>query len=312
MALLAAGLLAGCAGSDENEIPGADRQPILLNAGIQQITEGTRATTFDNATALQTERSFTCVAYNANTTTEYISPTTVNWNSTTSQWEFNSGASHYYWPLPSTPGGTYPALDFFAYMPNEANKPNYIGSLEYTVDHNVTFSCENLPNSATGQTSTHEFVYDVATGRNKTNSGVSGVTLTFRHPFARIRMRWAEYDHSEITSLTIKLKNIKNNGSYNKDASPQWTPSGDNTDFTVTTLDANDADPLTNYLVVPQDWTGEIEVTASWNDWGDTPVAHTLTATVPTEWLPGNSYTYTFRITPEDLTVDTSGYTEQW
>ena len=64
--------------------------------------------------------------------------------------------------------------------------------------------------------------------------------------------------------------------------------------------------------MVPQDFAGQIEVNASWNDWGDTPVAHTVTATIPTTWEAGTSYTYTFNITPEDLTVNTANFTEQW
>ena len=68
-----------------------------------------------------------------------------------------------------------------------------------------------------------------------------------------------------------------------------------------------------NLLVVPQEFGGEIEVNASWNDWGDTPVEHTVTTTIPAiTWQPGYSYTYTFNITPEDLVVNLTDFTEQW
>ena len=68
-----------------------------------------------------------------------------------------------------------------------------------------------------------------------------------------------------------------------------------------------------NLLVIPQEFSGEIEVNAGWNDWGDTPVEHTVTATISSiTWQPGYSYTYTFNITPEDLVVNLTDFTEQW
>ena len=72
------------------------------------------------------------------------------------------------------------------------------------------------------------------------------------------------------------------------------------------------AHDFVNLLVIPQNWTGQIEVNASWNDWGDTPVEHTVTASIPATWQPGYSYTYTFNITLEDLVVNLSDFTEQW
>jgi hypothetical protein len=66
------------------------------------------------------------------------------------------------------------------------------------------------------------------------------------------------------------------------------------------------------FLVIPQNWTGEIEVNASWTEWGEAKDNQTLTATVPTNWQPGYSYTYTFTITEFDLKVDIARFTEQW
>lgn len=68
-----------------------------------------------------------------------------------------------------------------------------------------------------------------------------------------------------------------------------------------------------NLLVIPQEFGGEIEVNASWNDWGDTPVEHTVSTTIPAiTWQPGYSYTYTFNISTDDLTVNVTNFTEQW
>jgi hypothetical protein len=67
-----------------------------------------------------------------------------------------------------------------------------------------------------------------------------------------------------------------------------------------------------NLLVIPQEFGGEIEVNASWTEWGEAKDNQTLTATVPTTWQPGYSYTYTFTITEFDLKVDIARFTEQW
>ncbi len=114
--------------------------------------EGTRATTYDNAAALQSEAHFTCVAYEESSLTVYIPTTTVDWNSEESRWEFKNGISHYYWPLPATNGGAWPSLDFFAYMPASGSLPSYITvGPNYTAEHNVTFTCTSLPRTNAGQ-----------------------------------------------------------------------------------------------------------------------------------------------------------------
>ncbi len=81
----------------------------------------------------------------------------------------------------------------------------------------------------------------------------------------------------------------------------------------------DDSDPATNdhkyvdLLVIPQDFAGAIEVNASWDDWGDTPVPHTVSKTISAiTWRPGYTYTYTFTISTDDLTVNVQDYTEQW
>ena len=76
---------------------------------------------------------------------------------------------------------------------------------------------------------------------------------------------------------------------------------------------AESAHQYVNLLVIPQTFAGVIEVNAGWNDWGDTPVEHTVTTTIPSiTWQAGYSYTYTFTITPEDLVVNLTDFTEQW
>ena len=144
--LLAAGLLAGCSRADD---PTPQKNEIQMDAAVWQMMQGApsrRTYTFDGVTSLRAEAQFTCMAYNAGTLTAYIPTTSVDWNST--QWVFNNGASHYYWPLPATNGGAWPSLDFFGYVPSAANlatKAPYISAITYTAAHNVTFTCSDLP-----------------------------------------------------------------------------------------------------------------------------------------------------------------------
>ena len=322
MLLLAGGMLllaAGCSSDDTENEQGSDisNKDIRINVDVWRMMKGTRATTFDNATALQTEGSFTCYAYNGETTTAFIDGATVNWAAST--WSFSDGKR--YWPSGS--------LDFFAYMP--ATPPTYISAVSYATAKNPTITCTSLPMTSEGQADIKEFVYGLTTDQTKADQGESGVTMNFVHPFARIDFKLSA-SHPDITINSITLKTLKNNGtcSFNGTSST-WTPSGDATDFVMTLTDEaatfnnnpNTPQPIGGYaesahtsiplLMVPQDWEGEIEVNASWNDWGDTPVPHTVSTTIPAiTWQPGYSYTYTFTISTDDLTVDVANYTEQW
>lgn len=323
--VLAAGLLAGCA-RDVPEIK-EEKAEITFNANVSGMREGAplRAMTYNNVGNLQTEAHFTCVAYEANSNplTAYIPTTSVDWNST--QWVFNNGADHYYWPLPATNGGEWPSLDFFGYVP--ATRPSYIAANPtYTADHDVTFSCSSLPmtyNSAdptAGQGSNlKEFMFGIALGQNYGNAA-AGVPLQFQHPFARVKLQLAA-SHPDITIHSITFRTIKNNGSYDHSASPKWSATGGDANFVLTLeddaaeFDNNPASPIQigdDYIMIPQNWAGEIVVNADCVFWGEKVNYPSLTTTVPTNWQPGYSYTYTFNISPDDLKVNIEQFTEQW
>jgi hypothetical protein len=321
--MLAAMLLAGCSKDDGNSVQqaGGEAQEICVQTNLTKMLDGTRATTYDDAAGLQAEAHFTCTAYNAGTLTEYIPTTTVDWNST--QWQFNNGASHYYWPLPASNGGAWPSLDFFGYMPSAANlstEAPYIGSINYTAEHNVTFTCSGLPMTNAEQgSSLKEFMFGMALDQNYGNAA-AGVPLTFQHPFARIKLQLAA-SHPDITINSITFKSIKNNGDYDHSETPKWTTTGVATDFVLSLSDAaaifdnNPASPTqigTDFIMIPQDWTGVIEVNADCLFWGEKKNYSSLTTTVPTDWQPGYSYTYTFNISPDDLIVNIAKFTEQW
>lgn len=311
-------LITACSkdGADGNEVsnPNEGKKEIRIQTNVSSVLEGRRAQTIDNIEALQTEGHFTCTAYQAGTLTAYISTTTVDWDSEESRWEFNRGDDHYYWPASGN-------LDFFGYMP--ATRPSYIAAdpaLTYTAAHNVTFTCSGLPMTNAGQgSSLKEFVFGMALGQNYGNAS-TGVPLQFQHPFARIKLQLAA-SHPNVTIHSITFRSIKNNGSYDHSATPKWSPSGDATDFVLTLTgaaavfdDNSTAKPIgEDYIMIPQDWTGVIEVDADCLYWGDMVNYPSLTTTVPTDWEPGHSYTYTFNISPDDLKVETKNtFTEQW
>ena len=87
--LSATSLLAGCSGDDFNgngNVNGNNSNTITFNTNVNNFIS--KAATYDNQTALQTEGSFTCTAYNATTTTAFIEPTKVIWDSSENKWKF--------------------------------------------------------------------------------------------------------------------------------------------------------------------------------------------------------------------------------
>ncbi len=298
--------------------PTPENQEIKLNANVWNMMEGMRATTYDDQAAIQTEGHFTCTVYQANTTTPYINTTTVDWNGDpTNKWLFSDGK--HYWPATGN-------LDFFAYMPKAGSLPSYITTgPTYAVNGTPapapSFVCTDLPvtfNTSSAD-ATQEFIWALTPGQNKASQGATGVTMTFKHPFARIYFKLAA-SHPNITINSITFKTLKNNGSCTFDGTTTtWTLTGSATDLVASYSPGASftTDPEAQliggpFLVIPQDWTGGIEVNASWTEWGEAKDNQTLTATVPTNWQSGYSYTYTFTITEFDLKVDIRRFTEQW
>ena len=350
--LLSTLLITACSndGSDGNGVTNPNEQTseeIRFNADVWKMAEATRATMYDGGTL--SSGSFTVAAYLGNSTDVYFSPTTVNW--VTDKWVFSDGK--HYWPMSGN-------LDFFAYMP--ATKPSYITEPTYSVSGTpqASFTCSDLPmtynatSPEAGQgSSLQEFIWGITVGQNKAGQGASGVTMKFRHPFARIKFQLAA-SHPNIQINSITFKNLKTGGTctlnntsiesdyyYTNSVWTSLTPAEGTSNLVMTlagkdnkdnwiaadvnTFNSNPANvvPIGGYsggahqyvylLVVPQTFTGQIEVNASWNDWGDTPVEHTVSTTIPAiSWQAGNSYTYTFSISPDDLTVNTTNFTEQW
>ena len=300
-----ASLFSGCSADDST--PSAAADEIRVNAEVWHLVSGTRVNFIDDENI--SDYDFIATVYPTGTTTNpLISPVEVNWNSTSSKWEFSDGK--HYWPATGS-------FDFFAYMP--VSIPSYITDMS-DVASQVTyaasalqFKCASLPMTNSGQTSLQEFVCALTPEQSKSNAGADGVTMTFKHPFARITLKLSS-TQQPIHINTITLKSLKNNGSCSFDGSTSsWVPSDDACDF-VATLDqdytANQV--IDTYIMVPQTFTGDIVVNADWTDWG-AQLTHTVSTSLSSiTWAAGTSYTYTFTITESDLKVDTQKYTEQW
>ena len=313
-------LLASACSSDGGDTPSTPptntQDEINIKAQVWQVMQGAprRAHTYDDVAALKTEAQFKCTAYQANSNplVAYIPTTTVDWDNGDNRWEFNHGTDHYYWPASGN-------LDFFAYMP--ATLPSYIAAdpaLTYTAAHNVTFTCSGLPMTNAGQgSSLKEFMFGMALGQNGTDNA-SGVNLSFQHPFTRIKMELSASQVDPITIKTITFKTIKTGGTFTYNGSTStWDTSEGASDNFVATL--NQTVTITNavqtlgepYLMIPQSWTGQIEVRIIWDDWG-VQKEETLTASAPTTWKIGYSYTYSFTISKSALIVNVARFTEQW
>ena len=301
-------LLSGCSDDDSTPFDVAASDEIRFNADVWRVMEGTRATTFDNTAALQTEGCFTCYAYNHGSTTDkYIDGASTSWNS--SHWSIEG--------RPSWPGTDY--LDFFAYMPvNMTNTHCTFDSKPYDSESNPDgysvdlprIVCTALPvNITVGEDVTKELIYAYVPNQNKENAG-SGVVLTFKRPFARIYFKLAS-GLSGVTINSVTIAGIKNNGSCTFDGTTTtWTQSGEATNLVVTGSPATSDTP---YLVLPQTFAANLTFTvnATWSSWSNVTKNLSTTVNVGT-WAPGTSYTYTFNLKGEALIVDATKYTEQW
>ena len=310
MLLVTPGLFSAC--SSDDPIPTTNNAPdseILMDANVWQVMEGTRATTFDNDAALRGETGgFKCAIYYENTTNQYLDYTTVNWSG--SQWLWNDGK--HYWP----PSGN---LDFFAYMP--ATQPGYVTNITNSIietgsgpEPQPYFNCTNLPLTLTPTDATTEFIWALTRGQNKT-ANASGVTMNFKHPFARIKFKLSAASGTNVAVNSITIPDVYRNG--------RCTLSGTGNTATCTWSNLSDSsndlvisgDPATNddvvYLVIPYNYGSKtLTANATWSDWST--ATKDVSASVAFNWEAGYSYIYTLTLSKEALIVDVNKYTEQW
>lgn len=293
--VLAAALLSGCSGDDSPNQANNNNEKdseIRLNAEVWRVMEGTRATTYDGSTI--TSEPFKCYAYNDGGTSPYLDGLTVSYSA--GQWSFDAGRQ--VWPDN--------ALDFFAYMP--ATKPDYITELTYAVSGEPTaphpyFTCDMT------QTVNKEFIWALTTGQNREDQGASGVTMTFKHPFARIYFQLSNESGSSVTinSITISGEDFYTTGTCTFDGTTSTWSDKDN---------QGSLGPLAigiPYIVIPNDYGSSktITVNATWDEWG-TFTTGVTSSPLTINWQAGYSYTYTLTLSKYALNVDVNKYTEQW
>ena len=301
--LLSAVLLVGCSGDESpNADPTGDEKEIRLNAEVWQVMEGTRATTYDNAPALQGEiEGFKCIAYDTGTATVNTTSnvnSVVKWNSLASKWEFEDGIHK--WPDSGS-------LDFFAYMP--ASPDAYITDVIYAVNATLEprpyFTCDMT------QTVNKEFIYALTTGQDKEHQGSTGVTMTFKHPFARIYFQLSNVSGSHVTinSISISGEDFYKKAKCTFDGTTStWSEKDDDTKGSLGSLSIN-----TPYIVIPHDYGSSktITVNATWDDWSNV-TTNVTSSPLSINWVAGRSYTYTLTLSKYALKVGIDKYTEQW
>ena len=322
--VLAAILLSGCSGDDSpnhgNSNNGKDSE-IRFNADVWRVMEGTRAKTYDSQAAIQAEsQGFVCYAYNDGTATLYdnIDQTTVRY--VTDHWAFQDGihswpdnALNFFCIMPAGLANTYCSYDKEAYD----SSSNLDGYSEDT----PRITCSNLPVAITaGSTdNTKELIYAYVANQSKDGpEGRSGVTLTFRHPFARVYFKLSAASGSAVKVNSITIPGIYRNGlcTFNGAANPQtsmWSNLSNPDNFVLSAPSSGVAtDDDTPYIVIPNNYgTKTFTVKATWAEWSS-EVKIDVSADVSVNWQPGYSYTYTLTLSKYALKVDTSKYTEQW
>lgn len=313
-------LLAACSDDFSNENGSGDKE-ITFTTSVSPIS---KATTFDSNTDLQTEGSFACFAYSAETANPYYDATEVTWVSAENKWKFANSFVHYW------PGISH--LDFFAYMP--ATKPAYISNITYTTARHPQFTC-TLPMTIEGQAAAKEFVCAMAINKSQENTP-SGVSLQFKHPFAVLKFKLDPASGTGVTINWVRIEEDDNEGhgiytggTCTIDGTvADWAEQAAKDVFTWSSLTGNtyieapaDESP---YLVIPNDYSAtkmRISVNATWTNSLST-MTLTKTATVQDvtkdgkklmNWEPGYTYLFTLTLSGDALVVDTNKYTvEQW
>ena len=303
-------LLSACSSGDDgmNEPTPQENQEIRFNPGVWNFMEGTRASKFDSNEDLQAG-TLKCYAYEDGTTNLYIDGSTVSYSNP--QWTFNDGK--HYWPMTGS-------LNFFAFMP--AGLENTFCTFDPTVYDSSTnpdgysedsprITCSNLPIAIIkGSDSTKELVVAYTANQSKAEQGSTGVILTFKHPFAKVKFKLAAASGTNVKVNSITIPSIKRNGIFAFNGTTvEWTLSGDDANFVLSGNPATDDEAF--YLVIPNNYGSKtLTVNATWSDWSN--VTKDISADVTFNWTAGYSYTYTLTLSKEALKVDVEKYTEQW
>ena len=296
------------------------QEEIRLDASVWQMMQGApsrRVSTYDNAAALQAG-TFKTYAYVDGSTDLYIDGSTVSY--VTDHWEFNDGK--HYWPLTG-------ALNFFCHMPADLentyctfDKTAYAnpGNLDGYSEDCPRIVCTGLPVTITSNSDdTQEMIYAYKANQSKAGQGASGVTMNFKHPFARVYFKISDASGTAVRINSVTIDDIYKSGTCTFDGSTTtWIPTGSqNNDLVITCSpvlsSANKS--VGPFLVLPQTFATNrtFTVNATWTEWSLLENQEISASVNVGSWQPGYSYTYTFTLDQYTLKVETtSTYTEQW
>ena len=312
-------LLAACSSSDSDDFPAATSQnEIHLTTNVTSMPSGTRATTIDNNTELQT-KDLKIDAYYHGTETKFLDGKTLHY---ASGWKFwaDEAQEHYYWPFDgSTIAGSSTVastLDFVGYCP--FTKPEYIGTTTYDHSTGVSFTCDmSSYMTLAQQTSMQEFLVSVLneqTLATQTSAG-GALPMVFKHPLAIIKfvITPASGTHVQINSISIAGLNTSGTCTYNGTAM-SWGAYGGSGNISIaqTLKIGTGTTETTHFVVIPKNYGSKtLTVNATWDDWSN--VTMDVTANVDFNWEPGKKYTYNLTLDKLGLKVVIENkYTEQW
>lgn len=330
-AALTAVLLTGCSGSDGDDLtPTNNNQKKEIAVSTNVTGMQTRATTYDNTAALQSEGDVLIDAYFHGTNTKYINGTKLHYNS--SSWIFWDGSAqlHYYWPVegsiydPSSANITVSSLDFVGYCPYST--PSYIttgptydystGNITFTATMPTTVIDETSCMTLASQASMKEFMCAKAAAQTYTTQTAAGgaVPLQFKHPFALVKFVITSASGTHVKINNISISDLKTGGTCTFNGSTMsWASlSGSAPMKIVQELKIGATTETTPFLVIPNDYgTKYLTVNATWDDWSDVTISDYGT-NVDFEWEPGHLYVYNLTLNKYGLKVDVQKYTEQW
>lgn len=327
--LLAAGLLAGCSGSEGGE----DVVPQNTHAGQQaelRLTANnmpTRATTIDNNTQLQSY-DLKIDAYYHGTNTKFLNGKTLHYDNVSepNAWKFwntsTDSQEHYYWPFDGSTvtiaGNPVVAstLDFVGFCP--FNKPAYIGDPTYNHSTGVSFTCDmSSYMTLAQQTSMQEFIVSVLPNQTLATQTAAGgaLPMVFKHPLALIKFTITAASGTHVQINSIKLTGLKTGGTCTYNGTTMaWSGYSGSADMTITQeLKVGETTETTPFIVIPNNYGSKfLTVNATWDDWSNVTISDYGTD-VDFNWEAGRIYTYNLTLDKLGLKVVIDNkYTEQW
>lgn len=328
--LLAAGLLAGCSGSEgeSDEVTPAltseaKTAEISVKTNLSRMLTKTGPAIVNSNGDLQSNE-LKIEAYFNNTNTRYLDSKLVY---DTDHWRFDNGLdaeSHYYWPIegsvydPSSTNITVSSLDFVGYCPY-GSEPGYITTTPtYNHSTGISFPC-NMSSYMTNTAQEGVKEYLIAVLKDQTYADQvehSGVPLQFKHPFALLKfvITAASGTHVQINSISIGGLYTHATCTYNG-TTMNWGSYDDETKAAMMitkTLKNGGATETDYFMVIPNNYGSKyLTVNATWDDWSNVTISDYGTD-VDFNWEAGRIYTYNLTLDKYGLKVDIDEFTEQW